>query len=54
MGPQQRPAPARDAAQGRLIVLTAVLFVSYLCVALSLPVVPLFVAGDLGMGNVWA
>ncbi|MBB3266845.1 MFS family permease [Azospirillum sp. OGB3] len=58
MGPQtrpdQRPVSARDAAQGRLIVLTAVLFVSYLCVALSLPVVPLFVAGDLGMGNVWA
>ncbi|QCN99239.1 MFS transporter (plasmid) [Azospirillum argentinense] len=58
MGPQirpdHRPVSARDPAQGRLIVLTAVLFVSYLCVALSLPVVPLFVAGDLGMGNVWA
>lgn len=52
--PDQRPASARDPAQGRLIVLTAVLFISYLCVALSLPVVPLFVAGDLGMGNVWA
>lgn len=50
MGPQ----PARDAAQGRLIILAVVLFVSYLCVAISLPVIPLFVAGDLGLGNVWA
>ncbi|UFN51062.1 arabinose transporter [Roseomonas sp. OT10] len=44
----------RDPAQGRLLLLTAVLFVSYLCVALSLPVVPLFVTRGLGLGNVWA
>lgn len=50
MGPQ----PTRDPALGRLIVLAVVLFVSYLCVAVSLPVVPLFVTGDLALGNVLA
>lgn len=44
----------RDPAQGRLLLLTAVLFVSYLCVAMPLPIVPVYVAGQLGLGNVWA
>lgn len=43
-----------DPAQARLLLLTAVLFISYLCVAIPLPVVPVFVAGRLGLGNVWA
>jgi MFS family permease len=45
---------SRDPANGRLLRLTAVLFVSYLCVAIPLPVIPLFVAGRLGFGNAWA
>jgi MFS family permease len=45
---------ARDPAQRRLLLLTGVLFVSYLCVAISLPVVPIYVAGTLGLSNVWA
>lgn len=44
----------RDPAQGRLLLLTAILFISYLCVGMSLPVVPIFVTGQLGLGNVWA
>jgi MFS family permease len=44
----------RDPAQRRLLVLTAVLFISYLCVAMPLPVVPVFVTGQLGYGNAWA
>lgn len=44
----------RDPAQGRLLLLTAVLFISYLCVAIPLPIVPVFVTGQLGLGNVWA
>jgi len=44
----------RDPAQGRLLLLIAILFVSYLCVAISLPVVPVFMTGPLGFGNVWA
>lgn len=44
----------RDPAQGRLLLLTAVLFVSYLCVAIPLPIVPVFVTERLGLGNVWA
>ncbi|MGQ9372047.1 arabinose transporter [Azospirillum sp. ST 5-10] len=44
----------RDPAQTRLLLLTAVLFVSYLCVAIPLPVVPVHVTGRLGLGNVWA
>jgi MFS family permease len=44
----------RDPAQGRLLLLTAVLFVSYLCVAVPLPIVPVYVTGRLGLGNVCA
>lgn len=44
----------RDPAQGRLLLLTAVLFISYLCVAISLPVVPIHVASRLGFSNAWA
>ncbi|SEL33369.1 Predicted arabinose efflux permease, MFS family [Variovorax sp. YR750] len=44
----------RDPAQGRLLLLAAILFISYLCVGMSLPVVPIFVTGQLGLGNVWA
>jgi len=43
-----------ERAQRRLWLLTAVLFVSYLCVAVPLPIVPVFVTGQLGLGNVWA
>ncbi|MDJ0933663.1 MFS transporter [Breoghania sp.] len=38
----------------RLYYLSIILFVSYLCVAMSLPVVPLEVSGTLGMSNAWA
>ncbi len=41
-------------AEARLLLLTAILFFSYLCVAISLPVVPVFVRSQLGLGNVWA
>ncbi|HUC49595.1 MAG TPA: arabinose transporter [Xanthobacteraceae bacterium] len=44
----------RDPAQRRLLLLTAVLFVSYLCVAIPLPIVPIYVTERLGLGNVWA
>ncbi|RWR26535.1 MFS transporter [Sinirhodobacter populi] len=44
----------RDPAQARLLLLTAVLFGSYLCIAISLPIIPVFVTGELGLGNVWA
>jgi MFS family permease len=44
----------RDPAQRRLLLLTAVFFISYLCVAIPLPVVPVFVTGQLGFDNVWA
>ncbi|PWC65279.1 hypothetical protein TSH7_08865 [Azospirillum sp. TSH7] len=54
MSPQPTRAPSRDPSQGRLFILAAILFVSYLCVAISLPVTPLFVAGTLGLGNFWA
>jgi MFS family permease len=40
--------------QGRLLLLTAILFVSYLCVAMPLPIVPVYVTGRLGLGNAWA
>ncbi|CAO3441303.1 arabinose transporter [Azospirillum endophyticum] len=46
--------PLQNQSQGRLLILAAILFLSYLCVAISLPVTPLFVAGTLGLGNVWA
>ncbi len=45
---------SRDPAEARLLALTAVLFVSYLCVGIPLPSVPVFVTGTLGLGNVWA
>lgn len=44
----------RDPAQARVLLLIAVLFMSYLCVAMPLPIVPVFVTGRLGLGNVWA
>jgi len=44
----------RDSAQARLLPLIAVLFVAYLCVAIPLPIVPVFVTEQLGLGNVWA
>ncbi|MGR9172147.1 arabinose transporter [Rhizobium sp. KDH_Rht_773_N] len=43
-----------DREQGRLYLLTAILFVSYLCVAIALPVVPVHVTGTLGLSNGWA
>lgn len=46
--------PVSTAPPGRLLLLTAILLVSYLCVAISLPVIPVFVTGSLGLGNVWA
>lgn len=46
--------PARDPAQRRLWRLAAVLFVSYLCVGMALPVVPVHVTRQLGLGNAWA
>lgn len=48
------PQFMRAAPPGRLLLLTAILLVSYLCVAISLPIVPVFVTGSLGLGNVWA
>jgi MFS family permease len=52
---QSRPVPSwRDPAHGRLLLLTAILFVSYLCVAMPLPIVPVFVTAQLGLGNVAA
>jgi len=44
----------REPAQGRLLLLTAVLFVSYVCVAIPLPIVPVYVTGPLALNNVWA
>ena len=44
----------RDPAQVRLLLLTAILFIAYVCVAISLPIVPIFVTGQLGLSNVWA
>lgn len=44
----------RDPAQGRMLLLTATLFISYLCVAIPLPIVPVFVTERLGLSNVWA
>lgn len=45
---------SRDPQQARLLLLTAILFVSYLCVAIALPVVPIYVKGTLGLSNGWA
>ncbi|OCJ00608.1 arabinose transporter [Rhizobium sp. AC27/96] len=44
----------RDPAHGRLLLLSAILFTSYLCVGMSLPIVPIYVTGKLGLGNGWA
>ncbi len=44
----------RDPADPRLWLLTGVLFVSYLCVAIPLPIVPVYVTGPFGFGNAWA
>lgn len=43
-----------DAAQSRLLLLAAILFLSYLCVGVALPVVPVFVTERLAFGNAWA
>lgn len=42
-----------DPAQRHLLSLTVVLFISYFCVAMSLPVIPVFVTQELGLSNVW-
>lgn len=44
----------RDPALARLLLLVAVLFLSYLCVAIPLPLVPILVTERLGLDNVWA
>lgn len=41
-------------AQARLLLLVAILFLSYLCVAIPLPVVPVQVTDGLGLGNLQA
>ena len=41
-----------DLAPRRLMAMTLALFLSYLTVAMSLPVVPVYVIRDLGLGNV--
>ncbi|MFJ6321709.1 MULTISPECIES: arabinose transporter [unclassified Rhizobium] len=43
-----------DPARGRLLLLSAILFISYLCVGMSLPVVPIYVTSQLGLGNAGA
>jgi MFS family permease len=43
-----------DPAQARLWLLTAVLFVSYLCVGIPLAAIPVHVTERLGLSNVWA
>ncbi|MBP2307328.1 MFS transporter [Azospirillum melinis] len=55
-GQPQNPShdTSPDRSQARLFVLAAILFLSYLCVAISLPVTPLFVTQTLGLGNFWA
>ena len=45
---------SKDPANGQLALLTAVLFISYLCVAAPLPVVPVFVTAQLGLSNLFA
>ncbi len=47
---QSTPDPAR----GRLLLLSAILFISYLCVGMSFPIVPIYVTEQLKLGNVWA
>lgn len=46
--------PTSAPAEGRLYLLTFVLFLSYLAVGMALPVVPVFVTRQLGLDNVWA
>ncbi|TWB17321.1 putative MFS family arabinose efflux permease [Nitrospirillum amazonense] len=46
--------PSRDPAQRRLPLLIGILFLSYLCVAIPLPAVPVYVTGQLGLDNAWA
>ena len=38
----------------RGLLLSTILFISYLCVGMSFPIVPLYVSGQLQFGNVWA
>ena len=44
----------RDPAERRLLRVVATLFLSYLCIAIALPIVPVFVTASLRLGNVWA
>lgn len=44
----------KSPADRQLWLLTAVLFISYLCVAVPLPVVPVFVTAQLGFSNLFA
>ncbi|MBO9125537.1 MULTISPECIES: arabinose transporter [unclassified Rhizobium] len=44
----------RDPQQRRLYLLAAILFISYLCIAIALPVIPVYVTGTLKLGNMWA
>lgn len=48
------PSTADDPAFRRLLVLSGILFLSYLCVAAALPAVPFYVSRQLGMYNGWA
>ena len=47
-------ASTRDPVRRPLLLLATVLFFAYLCVAIPLPIVPVYVAGPLGFSNVWA
>lgn len=47
-------ASTKSPADRQLLLLTAVLFISYLCVAMPLPVVPVFVTAQLGFSNLFA
>jgi len=44
----------QTAPQDHVILLAIILFISYLCVAIALPVVSLYVAGPLHLSNAWA
>ncbi|HEX7815863.1 MFS transporter [Dyella sp.] len=44
----------RQPGLARLLLLTAILFVGYLCVAIPLPSVPVYVTATLGLDNAWA
>ncbi|MDF7674518.1 MFS transporter [Acetobacteraceae bacterium ESL0709] len=44
----------KDDHQTYLFLLTAILFIAYLCIGMTLPVAPVFVAHDLGLNNLWA